>query len=79
MDELERVLATGGNPVMNWMIGCVEVTSDPAGNIKLVKPDRQRTGKHIDGVVASVMALDRAVKNEGGGVSSYETEELLIL
>ena len=76
---LSGKLATGGNPVMNWMIGCVEVTSDPAGNIKLVKPDRQRTGKHIDGVVASVMALDRAIKNEGSGVSSYETEELLIL
>jgi phage terminase large subunit-like protein len=73
-------LAAGGNPVMNWMIGCTEVTSDPAGNIKLVKPDRQRTGKHIDGVVASVMALNRATKNEGDdGPSIYETEELLIL
>jgi phage terminase large subunit-like protein len=62
------------------MIGCTEVTSDPAGNIKLVKPDRQRTGKHIDGVVASVMALNRATKNEGDdGPSIYETEELLIL
>lgn len=72
-------LATGGNPVMNWMISCVEVVSDPAGNIKLVKPDRGKTGKHIDGVVASVMALNRAVKNEGDGPSIYETEELLIL
>jgi hypothetical protein len=30
-------------------------------------------------VVASVMALNRAVKNEGDGPSIYETEELLIV
>jgi phage terminase large subunit-like protein len=72
-------LATADNPIMNWMIGCTEVVSDPAGNIKLVKPDRNKTGKHIDGVVASVMALNRAVKNEGDGPSIYETEELLIV
>jgi len=31
-----------------------------AGNIKPVKPDKKYTGKRIDGVVASIMALDRA-------------------
>jgi phage terminase large subunit-like protein len=72
-------LATGGNPVMNWMIACTETTQDPAGNIKLVKPDRGKTGKHIDGVVASVMSLSRAVMSVEQGASIYETEELLIL
>lgn len=72
-------LATGGNPVMNWMIACAETTTDPAGNIKLVKPDRGRTGKHIDGVVASVMALARAVNANKQEASMYETEGLLIL
>lgn len=72
-------LATGGNPVMNWMIACTETTQDAAGNIKLVKPDRGKTGKHIDGVVASVMGFWRAVMALEQAASIYETEELLIL
>lgn len=55
-------LATGGNPVMNWMIACAETVNDPAGNIKIVKPERGKTGKHVDGVVASVMAFYRALQ-----------------
>ncbi len=48
------------NPVLRWMVSCTEVINDHAGNIKPVKPDQRYTGKRIDGVVASIMALDRA-------------------
>ena len=34
------------------------VASDPAGNTKLVKPDRMKESKRIDSIVAMVMALD---------------------
>lgn len=61
---LSGKLAMGGNPVMKWMIGCCEIMMDPAGNIKPVKPDRQKTGKHIDGVISSILALARAVLHE---------------
>lgn len=57
-------LAMGNNPIMNWMIGCTEITTDPAGNIKPVKPDRQKTGKRIDGIISSIMSLSRATANE---------------
>jgi phage terminase large subunit-like protein len=66
---LNRQIAHGGNPVMKWQIGCTELTTDPAGNIKPVKPDRQKSVKRIDGVICSIMGLDRAVKHtDGGGV-----------
>lgn len=71
---LGKEIAHSSNPVMTWMVSCTEVKQDPAGNIKPVKPDRHKTGKRIDGVVASIMALDRAVHNEMGGTSIYETQ-----
>ena len=70
---LARELAHGGNPVMRWMIACTEVKSDRQGNLMPMKPERGKTGKRIDGVVASIMALHRAVvNNETGSVYSEE-------
>lgn len=71
-------MATGGNPVMNWMIACAETASDPAGNIKIVKPERGKTGKHVDGVVASVMAFWRAVQAVESK-SVYEERGLMMI
>jgi phage terminase large subunit-like protein len=76
MEVMNGGLATGGNPVMNWMIACCETVSDPAGNIKLVKPERGKTGRHIDGVVASVMAFWRAAQSNK---SVYEDRGVLLL
>lgn len=58
---LAKKIAHGNNPVMKWMISCTEVKSDRQGNIMPMKPQREKTGKRIDGVVASIMALYRAV------------------
>jgi phage terminase large subunit-like protein len=58
---LAKEIAHGDNPVMKWMVSCTEVKSDRQGNIMPMKPQRDRTGKRIDGVVASIMALYRAV------------------
>jgi len=58
---LAREIAHGGNPIMTWMIACTEVKSDRQGNIMPMKPQRDKTGKRIDGVVASIMGLHRAV------------------
>ena len=56
--ELERLILGGdvmhdGDPVLDWMLGNVAVTYDPAGNVKVTK---SKSGK-VDGVVALVMAL----------------------
>jgi phage terminase large subunit-like protein len=44
------------NPVLRWMADSTKVNQDPAGNIKRGKPERGKSGKRIDGVVALIMA-----------------------
>ncbi len=56
---LENKIAHGGHPVLSWMMDNVYVRTDPAGNIK---PDKEKSTEKIDGVVALIMALDRAVR-----------------
>lgn len=68
LDDLvaQRLIAHGGNPVMRWMLGCTETKSDYNQNIRPVKPDKA-SGKRIDGVVATVMAVGRALANSSDG------------
>lgn len=56
---LERRIAHGGNPVLRWMMDNVFIEQDAAGNIKMSK---KKSTEKIDGSVALVMALDRAVR-----------------
>ena len=58
---LARQLHHGGNAVLRWMADNVAVKTDPAGNLK---PDKAESQGKIDGIVALVMALDRAVRHE---------------
>lgn len=76
MKELERRLLArkirhGGNPVLRWMAGNVAVKQDPAGNLK---PDKAASQSKIDGIVALVMALDRAMRHIKPKKSIYEEE-----
>lgn len=48
----------GGNPVLRWMASNVTVRTDVAGNIR---PDKQNSTDKIDGIVALVMGLGRAM------------------
>ncbi len=72
-------LANGCNPIMDWMINCTTVVSDPAGNIKPVKPDRMKESRRIDGVIAAIMATYRASMREKKKQSKYEKEGLVVL
>ena len=58
---LDCKIRHGGNPVLRWMADNVVVTSDPAEN---VKPDKSKSIERIDGIVALIMALDRALRQE---------------
>jgi phage terminase large subunit-like protein len=69
---LSRRLAHGGHPVLRWMAGNVSLETDAADNWK---PSKKKSGDRIDGVVALVMALDRAACRDRR--SKYETEGLL--
>lgn len=51
-----KKLAHDGNLAMRWNVDCAQTASDPAGNKKLVKPKTHQKSKHIDMVIASVMA-----------------------
>lgn len=74
---LSKRLRHNGNPILKWMMDCTSIRSDPAGNIKPVKPDRAKTNKRIDGILAAIMALDRLDRNEGASV--YEERGILFL
>ena len=68
---LNKKLRVHPNPCLDWMVACTEVVSDANGNIRPVKPDIASATKHIDGVIAAMMALDRAVRHQTEG-SIYE-------
>ena len=74
---LEQRIAHGGQPVLRWMMDNIFIKQDPAGNIK---PDKEKSTEKIDGVVATVMALDRAIRcgNESGE-SVYDGRGILLL
>ena len=73
---LEKKLVHGGHPVLRWMMDNIFVRTDPAGNIK---PDKEKSTERIDGAVALVMALDRAIRNGGGAGSVYDERGLLLI
>jgi phage terminase large subunit-like protein len=70
---LDRKLHHGGNPVLRWMADNVAVRQDPAGNLK---PDKAASQGKIDGIVALIMALDRAMRQEAPKRSVYEDHGL---
>ena len=71
---LERNVAHGGHPVLRWMMDNIFVRTDPAGNIK---PDKEKSTEKIDGAVAAIMALDRAVRHGGSTGSVYDERGIL--
>jgi len=76
--ELERLvldgkISHGGHPVLRWMASNVTAQQDPAGNIK---PAKDKSTEKIDGIVALIMALGRAMVT-GETASVYETRGVL--
>jgi phage terminase large subunit-like protein len=71
---LQGRIAHGGNPILRWNFDNLVVKSDEAGNIK---PDKEKATEKIDGAVATIMALSRALVHEDH-TSVYDTRSLLI-
>lgn len=74
MKELEALVLTGrlhhdGNPALRWMISNVVCHRDAKDNIY---PRKQRVENKIDGAVAALMALNRALMAPDDGRSVYE-------
>ena len=80
MKELERLIVDrqmrhGDHPVLAWMAENVVARVDPAGNIK---PDKEKSAEKIDGIVALIMGLDRAIRwRETQSV--YATRDLRVI
>lgn len=70
---LEHKIAHSNNPVLTWMADNLVVREDPAGNIK---PDKEKSVEKIDGMVAMIMGLDRALRHEPPERSVYEDRGL---
>lgn len=73
---LEQKIAHGGNVPLRWMMDNVFVRTDPAGNVKM---DKEKSTERIDGAVALVMALDRAIRNQGTTDSVYNDRGIIVL
>ena len=74
---LEKKIAHGGHPVLRWNVDNISIRSDPAGNIKA---DKEKSTEKIDGAIATIMALDRAIRcgnDEGGSV--YDERGILLI
>jgi phage terminase large subunit-like protein len=72
---IEGKITHGGNPVLKWMAGNIVMHQDPAGNIK---PDKEKSVEKIDGIVATIMALDRCVRNANNSGSVYDSRGILV-
>ena len=74
---LEQRIAHGGHPVLRWNMDNIFIRTDPAGNIKA---DKQKSTEKIDGAIALIMALDRAIRcgNEDGE-SVYDKRGVVVL
>ncbi len=79
--ELEKLVISGKlrhgrHPVLRWMASNVSVETDAAGNLK---PSKKKSTERIDGIVASIMALGRAMLQPQRRRSFYETHDLLVI
>jgi phage terminase large subunit-like protein len=66
----QRRFRHGGNPVMRWMFDNIRMRTDPDGNVKI---DRAKSTDKIDGAIAAVMGLDRAIRHQPEPENDYAT------
>lgn len=67
----EEKSAHGRYPVLRWMMDNIYICTDPAGNIK---SDKKKSTEKIDGAIATIMGLDRAILcGNDSGASTYDS------
>lgn len=73
---LSKKLGHGGCPVLRWHCGNIELSIDPADNIKI---DKSKSREKVDGMVALVNAIAcwTALRSEDDGDSVYEERGIL--
>lgn len=74
---LDKRLIIANNSLLTWMAQNVVATEDPAGNVKY---DKNKSKFKIDGVIAMLMALGRAIFNNGHSsfdINKYSNDDML--
>ena len=75
--KLEDRVTHGGHSVLRWMMDNIYIRTDPASNIK---PDKEKPTEKIDGAVATVMALDKAIHcGNDTSTSVYDDRGILFI
>jgi phage terminase large subunit-like protein len=79
--ELEKLVVGevfnhGGNPILEWMARNVTIETDSAGGIK---PSKKRSTEKIDGIIGTVMAINRYLAHLQPKKSKYETQDPLVI
>lgn len=52
-------ISKNSHHILRWMMDNIFIRTDPAGNIKA---DKEKSTEKIDGAVATIMGLDRAIR-----------------
>ena len=74
---LEKKIAHNGHPVLRWNMDNIFIRTDPAGNIKA---DKEKSTEKIDGAIATIMALDRAIRcGNDTQESVYDNRGILVI
>lgn len=79
--EFEKLVVSGrirhgGNPIMEWMVDNAAIRRDANDNIA---PDKRSAAGKIDGLVASIMSLSRAILEPPPKKSVYETRGVRVI
>ena len=75
---LRKELAHNGCPLLRWQASNCIVSGDAAGNLKIVKQDRFKHRKHIDAIVAGVMAMAGVMAGAGPDYSALLRDPIII-
>ena len=73
---LEGKIRHGGNPILRWMAGNAVVARDSNDNIKV---DKKRSVYKIDGIVATIIAIDCWTRKGQGKRCVYENRDIRFL
>jgi phage terminase large subunit-like protein len=73
---LTQKIRHGNNPVLRWNVDNLVIEQDAAENIK---PNKAKSTQRIDGAVAMIMAIDRAIKHNEPPRSVYEDRGIIVV
>ena len=73
----DRAVQHDGNPVLRWNMDCCQVSQAPGDLVKIVKPERMKNSKRVDGAVVCTMATGIAMV-PSAYQSAYNGPEVVI-